>query len=314
MFMKAVQFTTYGSPDVLAVNENATIPQISEGHILVEVAAASINPVESAFRNGYMQKMMPLTFPATTGGDFSGKVTAVGEGVTGFAVGDEVYGVANPFKGGSGAVAEFVSASAVSSAHKPTSIDHTQAAALPLVGTSALQALEEHIELKAGQKILIHGGTGGVGSMAIILAKMHGAYVVTTGSGEASEFLKGLGADEVIDYKTQDFSKTLNDIDAVFDTVGGETTTKSFAVLKKVGIIVSMAGQPDAELAKKHGVTAIGQMTKGSTEQLTRLAELVDTGKVKPVIDKTFPLAQAKDAYQYLEQGHPKGKIVITIK
>lgn len=311
--MKAAQFSTYGPASVIEINATTPEPEPSSGQILVKVSAAGINPVESAIRNGYMKDMLPLTLPAIVGGDFSGVITEVGEGVTEFAVGDEVYGLGNPFKGGSGAVAEFVSVQATTTGLKPESIDHFGAAALPLAGTSALQAIEEHIAIKEGQKILIHGGAGGVGSLAILLAKLNGAYVTATASTEALEFVTSLGADEVIDYKTQDFTTLVSDYDAVFDTVGGEITNKSIPVLKKGGILVSMAGQPDQELAKKHEVTALTQMTKGDTDQLTRLATLVDEGKIKPLIDTVFPLGETKEAYTLLDEGHPKGKIVIDI-
>lgn len=312
--MKAAQYNKYGDTSVIEINDSATAPQPQKGQILVEVVAAGINPVEAAIRNGYMQQMLALMFPVTLGGDFSGKITGVGEEVTEFQIGDEVYGIANPFKGGTGAVAKFVCANASNSALKPTTIDDIKAAGLPLVGASALQAIEEHINIQEGQKILIQGGAGGVGSMAISIAKMHGAYVATTASTDAIDFVKSLGADEVIDYSTQDFATIIKDYDAVFDTVGGETTNKSIPVLKKGGVLVTMAGKPDEELAKQHEVTALSQMTKGDTAQLTRLKELVDEGKIKPIVDKTFPLAEAKEAYEYLEKGHPKGKIVITIK
>jgi NADPH:quinone reductase-like Zn-dependent oxidoreductase len=312
--MKAAQFNKYGDTSVIEINENAENPQVTAGQILVEVASAGINPVESAIRNGYMQQMLPLTFPANLGGDFSGVVLLLGKDVTGFNIGDEVYGIANPFKSGSGSVAGYVVANAASSALKPGSVSHDQAAALPLAGSSAVQAIEEHLSLQPGQKILIHGGAGGIGSLAIMLAKSHGAFVAATVSTADVEYAKSLGADEVIDYKTQDFTALINEFDVVFDTVGGDVTNKSISVLKSGGILVSMAGQPDQELAKKLNVTALTQMTRGDTAQLDRLGELVDEGKIKPVVDKIFPFDEAKEAYDYLETGHFRGKIVIKIK
>lgn len=312
--MKAAQFNSYGGTDTIEIKENAVNPIPSSNQILVEVHAASINPVESAIRNGYMAKMLALNFPATVGGDFSGTVKAVGDGVTEFKTGDLIYGIGNQFKGGTGGVAEYVCAEAVNSGIKPTSIDNSAASSLPLVGTSALQALEEHINISEGQKILIHGGAGGIGTLAIQIAKMHGAHVTTTAGGDSAVFLKSLGADEVIDYKTQDFSTVLHDYDAVFDTVGGETTDKSISILRKGGILVSMAGQANEDLVKQQEITAITQMTKGDTTQLKRLAELVDQGKIKSVVDSSFPLSETKAAYDLLETGHPEGKIVITIK
>ncbi len=312
--MKAVQINKYGGVEVIAINNNALKSTPSKGQILVEVHAVSINPFDSAVRAGYMDKMKPLEFPATVGGDFAGVITQVGETVSDFKVGDEVYGSANLFNGGSGSFAEFAVSNTSNSAFKPKSINFLEAASLPLVGSSAVQALEEHIKLQSGQKILIHGGVGGIGSIAIQLAKIRGAYVATTVSGDDKEFVKNLGADEVVDYKTEKFEEKLREYDAVFDPVGGEITNKSFLVLKKEGVLVSMLGQPDSEIAKKYEVTAIGQGTKVNTAHLNRLTELVDSGKIKPQIAKIFTLEKAKEAFSYAEEGHPRGKVVLKIK
>lgn len=311
--MKAAQFKAYGETEVIEMTKEAVKPQPKRGQILVEVKAAGINPVESAIRKGDMQQRLPLPFPVTLGGDFSGVVQGLGEGVSGFRLGDEVYGIANQLKGGSGAVAELVAANAANSALKPKSVDHQQAAGLPLGGASALQALEEHMALKAGQKILVQGGAGGIGSMAMSLAKSLGAYVVATVNARDVAFAKRLGADEVIDYTSQDFTRLVTDADAVLDTVGGEITNTSVGALKSGGILVTMAGQADEALIKKQGITVINQMTRGDFKQLTRLAQLVDEGKVRPVVDKTFMMDEAKEAYDYLEKGHPRGKVVIRI-
>ncbi len=310
--MKAAQFNKYGDTSVIEINQNADKPTLSEGQILVQVYATGINPFESAVRNGYMAKIKELNFPVTLGGDFSGKIIDIHSSVANFKVGDQVYGNANPFKGGSGAVAEFVAAKVDFTALKPLSLSHEDAASLPLAGTSALQAIEEHIKLKSGQKILIHGGAGGIGSIAIQIAKAHGAFVATTVSSNDVEFAKKLGADQVIDYKTQDFSELIKDYDAVFDTVGGDKANKSIPVLRQGGILVSMAGQANPELVKSHKVTAISQKTKGDSIQLTRLAELADAGQVIPIVDKVFDIEQTKEAYIALES-HPQGKVVIKI-
>ena len=311
--MKAGQYSKYGGPKVIEINGNAPKPSLSNGQVLVEIHAASLNPFDVSLRLGYMKDMMPLQFPVTIGGDFSGVVTQLGEGVSEFKIGDEVYGQALIINGGSGAFAELTSAKVATIAHKPKIINHIEAASLPLVGSSAIQVLEEHIKLKSNDKILIHGGSGGIGSIAIQLAKSKGAYVATTVSAENMEFVKGLGADEVIDYKTQKFEELLKDFDAVFDTVGGETTNKSFKVLKKGGIFVSMLGAPSAELAKQYGITAIGQVTRVNSKTLGRLTELVDKGVIKAQIDKVFPLDKAREAFEYLENGHPRGKVVIDM-
>lgn len=312
--MKAVQINAYGGNEVLGISENAPKPNLKKEQVLVQVYAASINPVDWKIRAGYLKGMMPLQFPATLGGDFAGKVSEVGEGVTDFKLGDEVFGSAIVLNGGSGSFAEFLAANAANTARKPKSVNFIEAAALPLVGASAIQALEEHIKLQSGQKILIHGGAGGIGHTAIQLARALGAYVATTVNADDKEFVKQLGADETIDYKQGNFEEKLKDFDAVLDNVGGEISDKSGKVLKKGGVLVSMLGQPSLELAQKYGVTAIGQGTNTNTKHLNRLTELVDSGKIKVYVDKVFPLEQAKEAFTYQEEVHPRGKVVLKIK
>ena len=310
--MKAAQFTNYGGPEVIAINE-VPKPTPLKTQILIEVRAATINPFDYKLRRGYMKDAMPLKLPLTLGGNLSGVVVELGTDVVNFKVGDEVFGQSYAFGGGSGAIAEYAVASAENIAIKPKSINHIEAGSLPLVGVSAIQALEQHINLTKEQKILIHGGAGGIGSIAIQLAKHLGAYVATTARSEDIEFVKNLGADEVIDYKSQDFSQVLKDFDSVFDTVGGETTDKSFKVLKKGGVLVSMVGAPSEGLAKEYGVEVVGQNTQTNSKNLARLAELVDQGVIKAQVDKVFPLDQTKLAFEYVETGHPRGKVVISI-
>lgn len=312
--MKAVQIDRYGGVEVLEVNENAPTPPLKSGQVLVQVKAASLNPVDWKIRAGFLKEMVPLQFPLTLGGDFAGVVTSLGEGVPEFKVGDEVFGSAIVLNGGSGSFAQEASANTKNLAIRPKDVDFVQAAALPLAASSAVQALEENIRLQTGQKILIHGGAGGIGTFALQLAKALGAYTATTVSTDDVEHAKTLGADEVIDYKSQDFSESLQDFDAVFDTVGGEVTDKSFKVLKKGGVIVSMLGQPNEELAREAGVRAIGQNTRTDTKHLNRVSELVDAGSLEVYIDREFSLYQAKEAFIYLEQVHPRGKIVFRIE
>jgi alcohol dehydrogenase len=215
--------------------------------------------------------------------------------------------------GGSGAFAEMALANTESIAHKPKRLSHAEAAALPLVGVSAWQALTEDIGLSKGQKILIHGGAGGIGSMAIQLAKNLEAYVATTVSTDDKEFVQELGADEVIDYKTRAFEDLLHDYDAVFDTVAGETYRRSFKVLKKGGIIVSMLEQPNTELMNQYGVKAIFRFTQVNRERLVKLAQWVDqNNNIKIHIDRTFTLDQAGKALDYQKDIHPRGKVVLT--
>lgn len=312
--MKAVQINSYGGIEVLEINQNVPSPTPRDGQVLVENHAASINPIDWKIRAGYLKEMAPLSFPAILGGDFAGVITEVGQDVTDFKVGDEVYGSAIVLNGGSGAFAEEIAANATNIARKPKTVSLEEAGAFPLVGTSALQALEEHIKLQKDQKILIHGGAGGIGHIAIQLSKAIGAYVATTVSSDNIDWVKSLGADEIIDYKNQAFEELLKDIDCVFDTVGGETSDKSFQVLKKGGVIVSMLVQPNPELAKEYGVTAIGQNTVTNTARLDRLAELIDKGGIKVHVDKVFPLEEAKEAFKHLEEDHPPGKVVLKIK
>lgn len=312
--MKAAQYNKYGGVEVIEINNNAPKPTAALGQVLVEVHAASLNPIDWKVRNGYF-KSMPITFPVTIGGNFSGVVTKLGENASGFKVGDEVFGQSLILNGGSGSLAEFTVSNVANTALKPKTVNHIEASSLPLVGASAIQALEEHIGLgKAGnKKILIHGGAGGIGTIAIQLAKHIGAYVATTVSADDKEYVKNLGADQAIDYKNEKFEDVLKDFDAVFDTVGGKVTDRSFKALKRGGILVSMLGEPSPELAKQYGVTVIGEMTKTDTNHLVRLTELVDKGVIKPQVDKIFSLDQTRKAFEHLEKGHPRGKVVIKI-
>lgn len=299
---------------MLDLHPNASKPTPGKGQVLVEAHAASINPIDWKVRAGYMKEMVPLTMPATLGGDVSGVVAGIGEPVSGLKSGDRVYGYPSLLAGGSGSFAEFVVAPISTLAPAPQKASFVDAAALPLVGASALQALEQHIKLQRGQKILIHGGAGGIGSIAIQIAKSIGAYVATTASADDQAFVRELGVDEVLDYEKEAFEEKLKNFDAVFDTVGGDTTKKSFKVLKKGGTLVSMLGQPDSALAQQHGVTAIGQLTHVTTEVLKRLAQLVDQGTIKIRVDRAFPLEKASEAFQLVEEGHPPGKVVFEIK
>lgn len=311
--MKAVEVIDYGSSDVLKINENTPMPVPGESQVLVKVKAASINPFDVKIRSGVYKGAIPIKFPYIIGGDFAGVITEIRKDVSEFKIGDEVFGSAIILNGGSGAFVQFVVSNVKNMASKPKNIDFIKAASLPLVGSSAIQALEEHIGLRAGQKILIHGGAGGIGSIAIQLAKHLGAYVVTTVGEKDKEFVSSLGVDRIFDYKNEKFEEIISDYDAVYDTVGGKVTDLSFKVLKKGGIIVSMLGMPNEELAKSYEVKAIGQTTHTNNEHLSRLSELVENGAVKPQLDKVFPLEKAKEAFDYQEKGKPRGKVVLEI-
>lgn len=319
--MKAIQINKYGGPEVLEINSNVVEPTAKSGQVLVEVHASSINPFDNIVLVGYMEKMMPLKFPTTMGGDFAGIITKIGDDVTDFKVGDQVYGQAIVFNGGSGSFAEFVVSNVKNIALKPKNINFEDAGSLPLVGSSAIQTLEDTFKLKAGDKILIHGGAGGIGSIAVQIAKSIGAYVAVTVSEKDKVFVKNLGADEIIDYKNQRFEEILKDYDFVYDTIGGETGDKSFQVLKKGlpagrqgGTIASMKGQPNEELAKQFGVTGIAINTQTNHVRLQRLTQLVESGIVKPRVDKVFLIDQTKLAFEYKASAHPQGKVVIKIK
>jgi alcohol dehydrogenase len=317
--MKSARIKGYGSTsDVIEIDQNTPAPNDpSEGKVLVKVKAAGVNPTDWKISEGYMQQIMPLEFPATLGWDFSGIVEKAGAGVPDIKQGDEVYGQSSVVMGGSGTFAEMALANADNIARKPITLSHEEAAGLPTVGVSAWQALVDIIGLSKGQKILIHGGAGGVGSIAIPLAKYIGAYVATSVSEKDKQFAKEeIGADEIIDYKTQTFEDVLSshDYDAVLDTVGGETYSRSFKILKRgTGIIVSTLEQPNQELMEKFGVKAIFVFSQVNRERLTKLAQWVDQNNVRVNVDKMFPLDDAAKALEHQKDGHPRGKVVLAI-
>jgi alcohol dehydrogenase len=310
--MKAAQINEYGDPSIITIVD-VEKPIAREGQVLVEVHASSLNPVDSAIRSGRVKEMMPLQFPATLGGDFAGIVTEVGAGVTSATVGDRVYGQSNAAFGNSGAFAEYTATAAAQTAKAPENVSFKDAASLPLVGVSALQALTTHINLAPNQKILINGGSGGIGTLAIQIAKHIGAYVATTATGEGITLAKQLGADEVIDYKMQDMAKVTKDFDAVFDTVGGSSLDHVLPALKDGGVVVSMVAQPNEALIAGRDITAIMQMTQVTTEALQKLATLVESGAVKPQVGKVYTLDEIANAFVARESGSIAGKVVIEI-
>jgi alcohol dehydrogenase len=305
----------YGSSEAIEINRDTPSPNSSSDKILVDIKAASLNPIDWKIREGYMKQVTPLQFPSILGMDFSGIIKEVGKDISTekYKQGDEVYGQASVTKGGSGAFAEIDLTNADNIAIKPKSLTHEEAAALPLVGVSAWQALVENMELSKNQKILVHGGAGGIGSIAIPLAKNLGAFVTTTASSDDKQFVHRLGADEVIDYMNQSFEDLIRDYDAVYDTVGDQTYAKSFKVLKKGGIIVSMLEQPNSDLMQRFGVKAIFQFTQVNKDRLTQLAQWVDRNNIKIHIDKTFSLDEAAKALDYVKDVHPRGKVVLKI-
>lgn len=311
--MRAAQINEYGDKDVLQFTDQAPKPSAGANQVLVEAYAAGVNPFDFKVRSGQAQGMAELSFPATLGGDVAGVVAEVGDGVDGFEVGQEVYGQANALSG-QGSFAEFVPVAASSLAPKPESIDFVTAAALPLTSVSAYQALVDTLNVQPGQRVLIHGGAGGIGTCAIQIAKDLGAYVFTTASPDDLDYVRSLGADEAIDYTTRKFEEAATNLDAVYDTIGGETLMRSIGILKAGGQIVSMVEKPSEELMTQHEVTGSMQFTRVTPERLAAIAQLVDSGKLTVTIDKTYPLAQAAEALEYLHSGHHRGKVVLKIK
>ena len=257
---------------------------------------------------------MPAPLPVTLGGDFAGVVVDVGPGVSGISPGQEIFGMAGFLNGGTGSFAEYDLVDARSVAARPRKASETEAAALPLAGMMALQALTEHLSISPGQKLLIQGGAGGIGSIAVQLAKHLGAHVTVTCGGEEVEYVRTLGADEAIDFRMLKFEDEVHDCDAVYDLVGGEVYRRSYQVLKPGGTIISTVERPDGELMEKYGVKAVYQSFDVTTERLNRLAELVDQGVIQVHVEKTFPLEDADKALAYQEQARPKGKVVIDIR
>jgi len=320
--MKAAQIKKYGNPDVIEIIETQK-PKVDRGQVLIKNYASSINPFDVAVIKGFVAQMTDAKLPMVIGSDIAGVVTEVGEGVENFSVGNKVYGQGSLLAGATGAFAEFVASPADLVAKMPArqslgagkskNINFNEAAAVVLTGVSAVQAIIEHFNLQSDQKILIHGGAGGIGTIAIQIAKHIGAYVAATATGEGIDYVKKLGADQVIDYKNENFENILSDFDAVFDTVGGETYAKSFKILKKGGGIVSMLMPPDQDLIKQYNVTAISQFTKITTERLTMLTNFIESGAVKIHIDKIYTLDKIKEAFSEKETGDVLGKIVIEI-
>lgn len=312
--MKSAQINKYGSSEVIEINQSTPEPTVSPGKVLVTIKAAGVNPADWKIREGEFQQMFPLQFPSTLGNDFSGVIKQVGEGVSpDFKEGNEVYGQAAVVSGGSGTFAEMALANMEGIANKPKSLSYPEAAGLPVVGVAAWRALKEDIDLSKDQKILIHGGAGGIGSIAIQLAKNLGAYVATTVSANDKPFVQELGADVVIDYRTQTFEDLLQNYDAVFDTVGGDTYRRSLKVLKKGGVIVSMLEQPDSELMNQYGVKAIFRFTQADRERLTKLAQWVDQNNIRVNVEKEFSLDEAGNALDYQRDVHPRGKVVLVM-
>ncbi|HXA00831.1 MAG TPA: NADP-dependent oxidoreductase [Cytophagaceae bacterium] len=308
--MKAVRMHGYGSADVL-IYEDAPIPEILPDEILIKVHAAGVNPIDWKIRQGYFKDRMILPLPLILGWDVSGTVEQTGILVTRFKKGDKVF--AKPDGMRNGAYAQYIAVRSHETALAPESISLEHAAGIPVTAQTAWEALFEKGGLKQGQTVLIHGASGGVGSFAVQLARIAGAYVIATTSKDNIEMVRSLGAEEIIDYTSEDFSKKVQNIDLVFDTIGGETQAKSLTVLKKGGILVSTLGAPDPKETAKHQVRGVGFSLSANGARLAEIGGLVDSGMLKVVVDKEFSLKDVKEAHKLSESHHAKGKIILRV-
>lgn len=312
--VKAIVINQYGGADEL---QEAQVPDpVPAAHqVVVRLAATSINPIDWKLREGYLKKMFDWSFPIILGWDVAGVITEIGDQVTGWKKGDRVF--ARPATTPNGSYAEYILVDDDLLAPVPDNLSFEEAASVPLAGLTAWQALFDYADLQSGEKVLIHAGAGGVGTFAIQFAKIKGAYVVTTASAKNADFLKSLGADEVIDYHTTDFTDVLSDIDVVFDTMGGDIQRESFKVLKPgSGRLISIVSAPDQELVEKYHVKAESIWLKENGVQLKEIADLLAAGKVKTVIGSKFPFSEQgiRQAHELSATHHARGKIVITFE
>ncbi len=307
--MKAVRIHEYGDSSVLRY-EDAPMPELTDGDILIKVHTAGVNPLDWKVRQGYLQSIYSLKMPAILGWDVSGTVAATTPGVTGFALGDEVF--ARPEMGRDGSYAEFIAVRATDVARAPKTLSLEVAAAVPLACLTAWTALFDSADLKAGQTVLIHAGAGGVGSFAVQLAKNAGAHVIATASADGVDLVKSLGADEVIDYKVEDVSSRQG-LDVVFDTVGGDTLAKSYAMVRKGGVLVTIAAMPDKAKADELGIKAAFAAVSSNGPRLGKIAQTIDEGHLRVLAVTEFPLAEAKAAQEMSAKGRTRGKIILRV-
>jgi alcohol dehydrogenase len=332
--MKAMVIEKYGNHVHLVLKDRPE-PVPGEHDVLVAIRAASLNPIDHKIKAGKLKLLLRYEMPLILGNDFSGVVVQVGDKVDLFKPGDEVYG--RPRKNRIGTLAEYIAVHQDDISLKPTNLSFEEAASIPLVGLTAYQAFADIINLQKNQKILIHAGSGGVGTFAIQLAKSMGAYVATTAGDKGYDLVKSLGADHIINYREDDFEQRLKGYDAVLDTLGGDVLQKSFYVLKQGGKVVSVSGIPNARFGKEarlgrlktillslasHKLTALEKKTQTSYHflfmkpdgaQLKKIKELIEEGRIIPVIDRVYKFAEAPQALEYLESGRAKGKVVVSI-
>jgi len=308
--MKAVRIHEYGGPEVLKY-EDAPKPTPAADEVLIRVHAAGVNPVDWKVRAGYAKERLKYKMPFIPGWDVSGVIEAVGSAAKRLKAGDEVY--SRPDIARDGSYAEYIVVRESEVALKPKSLDHVTAAAIPLASLTAWQGLFDAAKLTAGQTVLIHGAAGGVGTFAVQFAKTKGARVTATASKKNHDFLRSLGADELIDYNTTKFEDVVHDVDAVFDTITGETADRSWQVIKKGGVYVSILAPPSHEKAAARGVRAEHVFVQPKIDQLDEIGKLVTAGKVKVIIEKVFPLSDARAAQESNATGHTRGKIVLRV-
>ena len=309
--MKAVRLHEFGGPDKL-IYEDAPKPEPKEGEALVKVAAAGINPIDWKVGEGQMEAAVHHSLPLILGWDVAGTVESVGAGVTAPAVGEAVFAMGSFLH--DGAYAEYVGLPAATVSAKPAATDWTTAASIPLAGTTAWQALIEQASLASGQTILIHGGGGAVGAFAVQFAKVKGARVIATATGDDVEYVRGIGADVVVDYKTEKFEDAAKNVDAVLDTLGGDTRARSWATLRDGGVLVSTlpGAEPPPEAAAR-GIRGRSFSAHPDGAALTEIARLVDAGQVKSRVGSVLPLSQARQAQEQAKGGHTRGKVVLQV-
>jgi NADPH:quinone reductase-like Zn-dependent oxidoreductase len=307
--MKAVLLESFGGTETLRVKEIER-PRPGDAEVLIKVQAASVNPVDYKMAAGKYPTVTQNQLPIVLGRDISGTVIGCGRQVTDLAVGDEVYAMLDRAHGG---FAEYVAVNADLCVPKPAKLDHAAAAAVPLAGITAWQGLFDHGRLVSGQRVLIHGGAGGVGHFAIQFAKERGANVSTTGLAQDKDFMRLLGADQTVDYTSDAFEKVVHGVDLVFDLVAADTQERSWHVLKDGGALVSTLTKPSEMMARQHNARATNYQAQPNAGELAEIGQLIATGKVKPYIEATFPLEEAGIALQRLQQRHTQGKIVLEV-
>jgi NADPH:quinone reductase-like Zn-dependent oxidoreductase len=308
--MKAVRIHTYGGPEVLQY-EDAPVPQAGEGEVLVRVHAGAVSPFDWKVRAGYLVNWMQHTLPLVLGWDVSGVIEQAGPSANGFKPGDAVFSLADPNR--DGANAEYMVVNAAQLARKPEGLDHLDTASIPNSGLAAWHSLFTHGGLEKGQTVLIQGAAGGVGSFAVQLAKLHGATVIGTASENHHDYVRELGADEVVDYNAVRFEEVVKDADLVLDTVGGEVLERCWGVLKPGGMLCSVVDFPSAETAAQHGVRASFVSAQADPEILEQIAGLIESGQIQSIVSTVLPLSEIQQGHALSQSMHMQGKIVLKV-